>query len=61
MIGREKVYTEQLNVRLKPETLRYFLTQADAANSTPGTLARRILEREASRDLRPTGEDDEAA
>jgi hypothetical protein len=61
MIQRERNYPKQLNIQLKPETLQYYRDQADAANSTPGTLARRILEREATRNLQQTDGHDEAA
>jgi predicted DNA-binding protein len=54
MIKRPLNFPKQLNIRLSADTYEYLYGLADTHNSTPGTLARQILEREANRDLQPT-------
>jgi hypothetical protein len=61
VIRRERTYTAQLNVRMRPDVLAYYMAQADVRNSTPSTIARRVLEREALRELQRKDDGKEAS
>jgi hypothetical protein len=50
-----------LMVRLTDQAVIWLQQASALAGLPPSTYARRILEREASRDLRPKGQDDDAA